>query len=390
MLRGAAWPAPSSCFCVRVAVSFCLLMLGITGCGSQEESVPQASGPFDFAGIAYKTASAVTFAGGRTGSVMVDGYNDQDGNAHVRVRLAPVDGSAMKTFDDDTAVPLQGVLAWLSGTDLIVTGTACPKLSLAAATESEGDDLQAICGATRQVVRHLDLDDGTWTVIEGDLAHDRFPLHPSFGDAPYAFMGTTLAARILTGGKIEAIDNSVFPSDASATSCVGPHGTLAHAVSSRPDNAGLGTFLLKGKTWEKSGSQDADSTADAEGAGTSYYCTAEGFVVAHLRPNAPQTTPSYEILAIGPDGTTTSTAIDPPPIDPTPGGPPLTVDGAGQLLAFDADVGTTFALQGGTWHRLDGRLPPAGTVTRIVVGHQVNWVAFPRGGTFGGKVSASD
>lgn len=388
MVRSGTRTAESGRFRVGVVMVYCLCGLSIFGCGSQSEMVPLSPGPSEFAGVSYKTVSAVTFAGGRAGSVMVDGYNEGGGEPHVRVRFLPTDGSAMQVFDDHEAVPLQGVLAWLSGTDLIITGTACPQLSLAAATATEGNDLQAICGATRQVVRHLDLDDGTWTVIDDDLAHDRFPLHPSFGDAPFALMGMQLDARIRTDGTIEPLDTSAFPPEASLNSCVGRHGALAHAASWGPENAHLGTFVLKGETWEKVDSKGATRTADAEGAGVSYYCSADGLVAVHVRPNAPQTAPSYELFAVGSDDEATYTAIDPPPTNPTAGGPPLMVDGAGLLLAVDAQDGTTFVLRDGVWHRLDGRSPSDGTVARIVVGDRVNWVAAPNGDTFGGQVSA--
>lgn len=339
----------------------------VAGCGSEGITATRASGPVDFAGIAFETSTAVTFAGGRAGSVMIDGLNDDGGTAHVRVRFAPADGGGMKIFDDDEAGPLDGIGAWLSGQDLIIAGGACPHWSRAAALKSsDGVDMRAICGEDREVVLRLNLGNGEWTTIDDDLDPAKSPYFSSFGDSPYALAGTNLDARMFPDGRIESLDASALPAaaDASETACVGPNGAMTSAMAANRDNSGLGTFVLEGTKWQKMDSKEAD------GFWVSHECTAGGLVMVHVAPDA---SPSYELLALASDGTPTKNEISPPPIATTPRIPVISVDAAGLLLATNPDDGTTYALQDGRWQRLQGSIPD-GVRSKIVLGNQVNWI----------------
>ena len=299
---------------------------------------------------------------------MVDGLAHVNGDSQVRVRFAPADGSEMMTFDDSESVPLDGIGAWLSGTDLVVTGMACPHWSPTAGADS---DVEAICGATRQVVLHLDLKEGKWTTVTERLDPQQVPLYPSVGDAPYALLGVHLGARMFPDGRIESLDATALPAGASETPCVGSNGAMAYATSSGADNAGLGTFALKGATWER-----LDAGADGEDAPsswTSHLCTVEGFVLSHV---APESIPSYELVALGPGGSSTRTKIDPPPIDAAPLIPTMSVDAGGLLLATAPGHGATYALRDDGWQPVEGRIPD-GARAQLLIGSHANWISAP-------------
>lgn len=344
-----------------------VVALLLTGCSSSSVTTPDAGGHPTFAGTHFQTATAVAFARGERGVAMVDGLAADGSGPHARVRFIDARTGERETFDAGASSAIVGPVAWMSGDTLFVTGAACPRWSRAAARQShDGSELDAICGADRQVLLRLDLRAGTWRTVSTDLPSVTFPLHPSRGEATVALLGADLGHRLGTDGRVEALETASLPEGASFTPCVTSRSALTIAWSNGAERTMVGAYVLRGRSWVPTAHEALSTLVQPNVVG----CTSDGLLVKRAVAGASGPGASSTVLLTAEGDRLVLQPVDPPPSATLAG---IVVEAGGTPIARGGPGSSGFALRRGRWVPLDISLPGPAARAQVLVGDRLDW-----------------